>query len=225
MKKINLIVLLIITAVSVNAQRIVEKQVSAKSTTDLDLNLEFADSIRIKQSMDNSVHIKATVNINDNQNNDKYELITNENGDNITIKAKIHDMNSIRIPCNNRKGNSYNYDGKCLTMDIYYEIEVPSIANLKIKTISGDIIIEKGIYPMYLESISGFIDLYVPSKADADISVNTVTGGVYSNIDINKSNSNLDSSPGGTDGTIRLNNGGNRIKLHTVSGDIYIRKI
>ena len=225
MKKFNLIVALIITTLAVNAQRIVEKQISAKSTTNIDLNLEFADSIRIKQSNDNSIHIKAIVSIKNNQNNDKYELITNENGDKLSIKAKIHDMNSIRIPCNNRKSNSYNYDGKCLTLDIYYEIEVPSIANLKLKTISGDITIEKGIYPMYLESISGFINLYVPSKADAEVSVNTVTGGVYTNLDINKSNSDLDSHPGGTDGTIKINNGGNRIKLHTVSGDIYLRKI
>lgn len=225
MKKFNLIVVLIITTLTVNAQRIVEKQISAKSTTNIDLNLEFADSIRIKQSKDNLVHIKATVNINENQNNDKYELITNEDGDRLNIKAKIHDMNSIRIPCNDRKGSSYNYDGKCLTLDIYYEIEVPSIANLKLKTINGDITIEKVMYPMYLESISGFIDLYVPSKADADVSVNTVTGGVYTNLDINKNNSDLDSHPGGTDGTIKINNGGKQIKLHTISGDIYLRKI
>jgi len=226
MKKIQLFILLIICTINANAQRIIEEQYVVKPTSSLDLNLEFADSIRIKQSSDNSVHIKAIVSINENQNNDKYELISNEENDGLRVKAKIHDINSIKIPCKNHKGSSYDYnDGKCLTIDIYYEIAVPTVANLKVKTISGNIIVDKGFYPMNIESISGYIDLSVPSKFNADVNLSTITGGIYTNLEFNKNSSDIESNPGGTNGTIKINAGGNKVKLQTISGDIFIRKI
>lgn len=211
---------------SIYAQRVVEKQINIKSTASLSLDLQFADTIHIKQSKDNTVRIKATVNINDNLHNDKYELTTDESDQIVKISAKIHDMKSLRVPCKNKRGTSYDYDdGKCLTMDINYEVEVPSLASIKVETISGDLIIDKGTSPMLLKSISGFIDLSIPLTANSDIRIETVTGGVYTNHELKKDKDDCDSHPGGTDASIRLGSGGNRIKLSTVSGDIYVRKI
>jgi hypothetical protein len=226
MKKIIFILAIIVSVYNLNAQRVVEKQITVKPTAALNLKLDFADTIRIKQSKDNNIRIKAIVDINDNQNNDKYELITTESEDYVKVMAKIHDMESIRIPCRNYRGISYDcHGGKCLTMNISYEIEVPSIANLQIETISGDIIVENSKYPVNIKSISGIIDFSIPSNSNSDIRIETVTGGVYTNHEFNKSSDEFDGNPGGTDAIFRIGSGGTRIKLVTVSGDIFVRKI
>jgi len=227
MKKYIIGIVITLIAYTVNAQRVVEKQVTVKPSASLDLKLDFADTIQIKQSNDNTLRIKVIVNINDNLHNDKYELITNESGDSFTIKAKIHDMESIKAPCKNHYNGSmfYSHDGECLTMDIRYILEVPAIANLRIETISGDIIIEDAKYPMSIKTISGFIDLGIPEKTNSDLRIETVTGGVYTNHEFTKDNSDCESNPGGTDASLRIGSGGNKIKLETVSGDIFVRKI
>lgn len=226
MKTIITTILSILLTFTLNAQRVVEKKIEINPTSTLKLDLEFADTIHIKQSSDNTLKIKATVSINDNQNNDNYELITNENGSYLTVKAKIHDMESIRIPCKKNGKSMYNYnDGKCLTMDISYVIEVPSIADLRLETISGDIIIDQAKNPMNIKTISGFIDMSIPAKSNSDIRIETVTGGVYTNHEFSKDNDDCDSNPGGTDANFKLGTGDNKIKLTTVSGDIFIRKI
>jgi len=226
MKKNIIAIITLLTTFNLSAQRVVEKQIAIKPTTSLELKLDFADTIRIKQSKDNSMRIKAIVKINDNQHNDKYELIADEGSHSLKISAKVHDMESIRIPCKNHQGSSYSYDnGKCLTMDISYEIEVPVLAEIKVETISGDIIIDNGTCPLSIKSISGFIDLTIPAILNSDISISTITGGVYSNHDISKEKNDFRSNPAGTKANIRLNSGGSKIKLNTISGDIFLRKI
>jgi len=226
MKKYIIGIAIVLMVFTLNAQRVVEKQIAVKSTSSIDLKLDFADSIKIKQSKDNTVKIKAIISINDNLNNDKYELITDEGSDLLRVSAKIHDMKSIRIPCNNRKGSNYNYhDGECLTIDISYEIEIPTIANLKLETISGNIIIDNALSSMSINSISGFIDMGLSSNANSDLKIETVTGGVYTNHDFKKKDDHFDSSPGGTDARFTIGSGEMSMKLTTISGDIFLRKI
>ncbi len=226
MKNYIILIPIIFIAFHLNAQSIVEKQITLKPTANLNLKLDFADSIQIKQSKDNTLRVKVTVNINENQHNDKYELITNEGSQSVRISAKIHDMESIRVPCKNRVGSNYNYhDGECLTMDISYIIEVPTIENLKIETINGDIIIDNAQSAMSINSISGFIDMSISTKANSDLRIETVTGGVYTNHEFNKGNDHFNGNPSGTDARFKFGSGDKSIKLTTISGDIYLRKI
>lgn len=226
MKNYLLGIILLLTTANLSAQKNVEKQITVDPSTILNLKLEFADTIKIIQSKDNSVRIIASVNINDNLNNDKYELITNQSNGLLSISAKIHDMKSLRVPCKNRKGSNYNYyDGECITMDINYVIEVPNIAKLKIETISGNIIIGNTLSTMLISSISGFIDLGISNKSNSHLKIESVTGGVYSNYEFNKMNDRIDSSPGGTSASFKIGNGEKSIELTTISGDIFIRKI
>ena len=118
-------------AFTVNGQRVVEKEITVKPASSIDLKLEFADTIQVKQSKDNTLRIKAIVSINDNQHNDKYEIIVRDDGDLLKVKANINDMKSIQVPCKNHKGSNYeSHGGGCVNIDIYYVIEVPTIANL-----------------------------------------------------------------------------------------------
>lgn len=225
MKKILIITAILITFCKLYGQRVVDKQVEVKQNATIDLKLEFADSILIKPSTDSNFRIKAVVSINDNQHNDNYELNISEGSESIKVKAKIRDMESIHVPCKNHKGTYYgNYNDKCLTMAIRYEIELPASSSLRLETISGNIMVQNAKNPMIIKSISGFIDINISPKFESNIQVETVTGGVYSNFDINKDNGYYQSSPGGTDANLKIGKGGCSIKLETISGDIFIRK-
>ncbi|MDD4604373.1 MAG: hypothetical protein PHF97_11285 [Bacteroidales bacterium] len=224
MKKYLMGILVSMIAFAVNAQKVVEKQISLNPTSSLDLKLEFADTIQVKQSKDNTLRITATVNINDNQHNDKYELITSVESGFVEIKAKIHDMESIRVPCKNHQGSNYeSHDGKCVTMDISYMIEVPAIADLHLKTINGNIIIDHALNTMSIESISGFIDLTVPVTSNLNFNLKTITGGIYTNPELHINMDNYKGNPGGNEAQFKTGTGGNMVKLSTISNDIFVR--
>ncbi|NVO12340.1 MAG: hypothetical protein HXX16_20450 [Bacteroidales bacterium] len=226
MKKYIIGFIVSMIAYTVNGQRIVEKQITVKSTSSVDLKLDFADTIQVKQSKDNILRIKAIVSINDNQHNDKYEIIIRDDGDFLRVKANVNDMKSIRVPCKSHKGSNYeSHGGECVNIDIYYVIEVPTVANLHIETINGNITIDNALCPMSIESISGFIDLRIPANANLDLNLKTITGGVYTNHEFNISTDNFKGNPGGTNAWFKLGSGGNKVKLSTISSDIFIRKI
>ncbi|NOU16905.1 MAG: hypothetical protein HOO91_05035 [Bacteroidales bacterium] len=226
MKKYIIGFIISMIAFTVNGQRVVEKEITVKPASSIDLKLEFADTIQVKQSKDNMLRIKAIVSINDSQNNDKYEIIVRDDGDLLKVKANINDMKSIQVPCKNHKGsNSESHSGGCVNIDIYYVIEVPAVANLHIETINGNITIDNALCAMSIESISGFIDLRIPAKANLDLNLKTITGGVYTNHEFNINTDNFKGNPGGTNAWFKLGSGGNKVKLSTISSDIFIRKI
>ena len=77
---------------------------------------------------------------------------------------------------------------------------------------------------MNINSVSGFIDYSIPKSLNAKIDLSTITGDVYSNVSFNDKDSN-EISWVGTNRKLSLNGGMNDIKLKTVSGDIYLRKM
>lgn len=205
------------------AQLVVERSLEVKPSTKLNLKLDFADSIRLTPIKGNTLRVKAVVNINNNQDNDKYELAASSNGDFTTVKATISAMESIGRTSKNGM-RRYNH-GDCITMDIYYEIEIPQVADIELFSISGDILVDELMCPASIETVSGFIDVSIPAKFGAEVSVNTVTGGVYTNFDIIPKTDEYKSGPAATKAQFLLNNGGSRIRLRTVSSDIYLRKL
>ncbi len=97
-------------------------------------------------------------------------------------------------------------------------------------SISGNIEItvselsQKG--PTSISVVSGYIDLTLPADAQADLILGTISGEIYTNMNINRigeDDSDL-SMIGGR--TIRgtINGGGVKVELKTISGTIYVRK-
>jgi DUF4097 and DUF4098 domain-containing protein YvlB len=73
---------------------------------------------------------------------------------------------------------------------------------------------------MNVKSISGYIDLTEPASKNADIDFSTISGRMYSNHELALSKAHT-----GIPLKIneKLNNGGDPVKLETISGDIYFR--
>jgi DUF4097 and DUF4098 domain-containing protein YvlB len=123
--------------------------------------------------------------------------------------------------------------------DIEGEIEVSTkTSSIKIENVSGPVvanttsgditIIYSGLSPSKpssISNISGFIDITVPASAKANFKLSTISGEIYSNVDISTT-SKTDGMHhvGGNSISGTYNGGGSEINVNDISGDIFIRK-
>jgi len=208
------------------AQEVIEKSVMMGKDKNAEMNFDFANHIVIKTWDNSEARIKATVNINDNADNDKFDLTVEQVARGVSLKAKIKNPESLME-------NSYQVtngiisksDGRCINMEIDYEVLLPKGTIIRLETISGDIEISGFEAPMNIKTISGFIDLAIDAGEKASFETETITGEIYSDLDLDlgKTPSHMRVFRGG-DIKATLNGGGKPIKLETISGNIYIRK-
>jgi hypothetical protein len=218
MKNIFLLAMLCLIIGSVSAQKLVEKHATVSANGKITMNIQIADSIRVITWNKNEAYIKATVNVNENQNNDDYEWAFDDAGGDFDVKAKFKDnikRGTYRSDCN----CSCNYEAK-----IYVEVYVPENVNLSIETINGDITIKGKTADVRAHTISGFVDFAVAPDTKAYLKMNTITGTMYSNVDLGLDDKKGSRHVGGNSVNSSLNGGGKRIDLETISGDIYFRK-
>ena len=191
------------------AQKKIEKHISFSGKEALELNLSIADSIHVQTWNKNEFYATASVNINENKDNDAYLTSFEESGSKIIVNANFKE--------DYFKGR----DNCCNESDIYWEVFIPEKAVFSIETINADVVITGKTDEMNVKSISGYIDLAIPEKQPANIDFSTITGTVYSNHNLAQAGIQRSSHSVIKD---KLNNGGSLIKLETISGDIFFRK-
>lgn len=209
------------------SQKVFEKSSPVNSNDEISLDFQFAKEIKVTTWDKNEVYVKATVNINDNADNDRFSLKLDKRSTGIKVESEIEDLDGLhrhkRIVKEEDDGKTIIYDCS-VDMDLYFEVKVPKNNKLEIETISGDIDIKGVLGRMDINTISGFIDLSLPSDYNADLELSTITGGMYSDFDFNDERNDGYHHYGKNELSKRLNNGGTRIFLETISGDIYLRK-
>jgi len=193
----------------INAQQTSEKHINFSGKESLVLNIQIADTIDVSTWSKNEVYAVASVNINDNKDNDAYQITYEENGTIPRIKAEF------KKDYFERKKNC------CNESDIRWKVFIPEKTKFSVETINGNITIKGTTGEMKVKTISGFIDLAVAESKKADVEFSTVTGTVYTDLDLsgNKGLHNHSSRFINS-----LNGGGIPIDLETVSGDIFFRK-
>lgn len=163
--------------------------------------------------------------------------------------------NTIRISKANRQDGEYSikipkkvslvYDaadwggGDINISSLEGEVEVKATnadINLKnmsgpvvVNNVSGDITVVYSNYnssrPSSISAVSGFVDITLPPSAKANFQLKTVSGEIYSGIDLTlKKKDNDLAMIGGNQIEGTLNGGGPEINVNAVSGDIYLRK-
>jgi hypothetical protein len=209
MKTITILVVVWLCFAPVEAQQIIEKHMDFSGKESLTLKIQIADSIDIQTWNKNEVYIKASVNINENKDNEAYLTSFDESGSSLTVNAKFRDKYF------NGKNNC------CNKTDIFWQVFMPEKTKFSVETINADITITGQTREMRVKSISGSIDLSVPVNKQAFLEFSTISGRMYSNheIALNKLHSGIPLKI-----SEKLNNGGDLINLETISGDIYFRK-
>ena len=210
MKNITFILLLCLLSCFTHAQKIVEKHMALTPKQSIKLNIQIADSIRIVTWNKSEVYAKASVDINDNKNNDVYLTEFNEKGNTVEVNAKFEDTRKAGY-----NDSCCNYKSK-----IYWDVYIPEKSDFSVETIDGNIIIEGNTEAIKAHSISGYIDLSFAAARKADLKMSTISGTIYTDLAMN----NASKTNGGNSINTQYNGGGEDVELETISGDIFLRR-
>jgi len=224
----NLLIIILITGfASANAQEKVTKRTfKIPKGSEIELKLKFGQNIIIEGWDKDELEFEAVVLINGGQLNDLHEIDFKSTDSYLLIESDFKNTRANYSYFSNCRDNEHGYyrDGKGVCMEINYMIKVPRNAGLSIESISGDIEI-KGFYgELWAKSISGFIDLSWDTSKGADLSMKTITGELYSDIDLAILNKHKMASIVGYNMRATHKGGGKRIHLETISSDIFLRK-
>jgi hypothetical protein len=226
MKNSILIALLCIGSLATRAQKIIEKHIPFSPKNFVSMNFQISDSIHIITWKKDEVYIRSSINVNDNQNNDDYKMVFDETGSTVNVSAKLETDNIRR----SRRDSGNNHDENCCCCcnnyrtKIFHEVYVPENVDFSVETINGNIIIAGNTAEIRARSISGFIDLAIAPDRKAEVKMHTISGTMYSNIDLLPANRHIKQVGGGSI-SAELNGGGSKsIDLQTISGNIFFRK-
>jgi hypothetical protein len=239
MKKYWLLALVCGQALAALGQKIVQENLPLAAGERLTLNLRFADSIRVSSWDKDEVSIRAVVVVNNNQLNDAFLLSSKRSEGLLAVesnfdKEKIKQGRASNCPGQehqwgdgsytvNKDGSTWQKGGYSVCSNIYFEVKVPRRAETKLETISGNIEIVQWEGSLQAKSISGFVDLSWPAGRGADLSLKTISGEVFSNLDLELGGPGKKTAVGySLQGTVA--GGGQPIRLESISGNIYLRR-
>ncbi|MBS1663468.1 MAG: hypothetical protein JST68_20670 [Bacteroidetes bacterium] len=216
--RLLLILLLGIGLLPASAQKTVEKHFEFSPSGLVHMNFQISDSIRILTWKKNEVYIKSSINVNDNQNNDDYKMVFDQSGNTINVSAKLD------FKCKDSTHKKNCNCCCCTESEIFHTVYIPENADFSVETINGNIVITGNTAEIRAKSISGFIDLAIEPQRKADVKLRTITGTMYSNIELSSTSRRIKQVGGGSV-SAELNGGGGKvIDLQTISGNIFFRK-
>ena len=213
-----LAIILCMTTFGLSAQSItVKEEVSLDGQDKLDLELAFADVIVFNVWDKNEILVEAEVEINGGEDNDVFEM--NSSFTSITVFVEM-DEEAWKRRGKQRWNKNCNWEST-----INYQVYLPKEIKVRANSISGDYEYTYYGTPYDLKTISGAIDITVPQSLGLDFAAKTISGEIYSDIDIE--------FPYGKEGLRqivgqdikgRISQGGKESNFETISGNIYLRR-
>jgi Toastrack DUF4097 len=157
----------------------------------------------------------------------------NRNGDrdwnNLAINLQVSIPSNLEVSASSVSGDvevtGAGGDVRATSVSGDVRLDKLHASSIHATTVSGDVVVRvdefTGRGDLKFNTVSGDVTLEVPKGFDADLSMSTVSGKVDSDFQLVVSGSRI--SRRGVDG--RIGNGGRRLDLTTVSGDLRIRSI
>ncbi|TDW96412.1 DUF4097 family beta strand repeat-containing protein [Dinghuibacter silviterrae] len=213
----TLITLLLLTAGSAAARaqtpRLVDEHVPLGAGGHVKLDIQIVDSIQVVTWDKNEVWVKGSIDVNDNKENDKYVVTFDKSPDKVEVKTRLEKIEE-------NKGCNCN----CNNVQAAFTVYVPAGTDVSIETINGNITITGQTGAVRAHSISGFVDMAVNPAQKADLKFRTISGNMYSNLNLEVQDKHYLHQVGGNVVTTLNGGGGKSIDLETISGDIFLRK-
>ena len=197
-----------------SGQKVIEENLPYTEGKSINFHLKYADHIQIRAWPKEEIYIKATVNINNNELNDAFSLHISDSAKNGLIIAS-----RLAEPFLENKNNCNN-----ICTSIQYEINMPPQADVSVESYSANIEITGLQGPVYAKTLSGFVDLSWPPAVGANIAMKSVTGELYTDLDVNFTNLKDEMPVVGYEIRGDFKGGGTRIHLESISNNIYLRK-
>ncbi|RYU93347.1 hypothetical protein [Emticicia agri] len=230
-KLITLLLLLGLCYSFTYAQKIIEKRMPFAANQSVDLNLKFADNIKVQYWDKAEVYVKIAVEVNGGRLNDAFTVDTKSNSEEIRIKTDF-DEEMIKkgrpedcpeTKDGHRSSWSRNGDSYYVCSTINYEVYLPKKAEVSLETINGNIWISSINSTLKAKTISGFVEVNWPKGKGGNLGMKTVTGEVYSDLDIAFKNKKQKNPIVGylLEGTVY--GGGPEVRLESISNNVYVR--
>ena len=232
MKNSLIVVLAMMYAFQVRAQKVIEKHFDLPANGFVAMNFQISDSIRIVTWKKNEVYVKSTINVNDNKNNDDYKETFGQSATTVNITGKLdyncNGYHSRRRSRDSTKSDDDNNNNCCCNCGcetvIYHEVYIPENTDFSVETINGNIVISGNTAEIRAKTISGYIDLTMSPDKPAALRMRTISGTMYSNFDLADMSRGARQVGGGSVDAQLNGGGGKAINLETISGDIFFRK-
>ncbi|MBV6642103.1 MAG: hypothetical protein KI791_15400 [Cyclobacteriaceae bacterium] len=195
------------------AQTTYQEKADITTQNQVNVDFPFTDEIVIKIWDKKEAFIEARVTINEGEDDAMFAI----------EKSVTSSTIEFLMDKDQWKGNEKKRD--CWTSEIFITIYLPASMGVSAKTISGDIITHYFDQPLELKTISGNIDLTIESNKGLDFRAKTISGDVYSDLEI--------TYPQGKDGLRkfvgmdvdgRIRQGGKKSSFETISGSVFLRK-
>ncbi|ODS82155.1 MAG: hypothetical protein ABS46_09650 [Cytophagaceae bacterium SCN 52-12] len=226
--KMMLLFVLFWTNIPAIAQKKIERKLNLLPGQEVDLDLKFADSIQVKYWDRPEVYVVADVKINNGRLNDALLVKTSETKQAvklaIDLDSKLLQQGEAEDCPDNKTAISKKGNLQFVTcMELRYEVYLPRQASLRLSTINGNIHIEGSGAPVFVKTISGFVDMSWPASKGADLSLRSITGEVYSDLAIRFADEKKKNPIVGYNIKGSAKGGGPLLHLESVSNDIYLR--
>ncbi|MEZ0485223.1 hypothetical protein [Fibrella aquatica] len=231
MKNTLLLLLVLCLTNPIFAQKIITKTLPLGANQAVHMNLKFGDSIQVRYWDKSDVSVRIAATINNGKLDDALQVETTSTAQAITVKT---DFDNALIKqgkaedCPGTKNRSTwrtdkNGDSYSVCSTINYVIFLPRKAALRLETINGNIDIKGGAAPVWAKSISGFVDMSWDGQKGATVAMKTITGEVYSDLDIDFKNKRPRNPIVGyqLEGTVL--SGGPEVRLESISNNIFLR--
>lgn len=239
MKKLLYLFAALASVLPLQAQKLMRDSLNVKPGDQLNLDFKFADDIHVHVWNKQEVLVKVSANINDNKDNDLYNLIAEKSGNHLHFYSDNKWIEKFQRRC-----DSCNCNCNCNRSEIHYEVYMPATLDFYSESISGDLDLDGLTGRIHINTISGSIKLKSPPQevdaktisgdvefllsktVGAEFNASTISGSIYSNCDIEY----LDNQSGlrqvvGSSVKGKINGGGSDWTLNTISGNIYLRQI
>jgi len=230
MKNLFTILFLGLLVSPVFSQKIINKNMSWSAGKTANLHLKFADSIVVHYWDKQEVSVRISVLINGGKLNDGLLVTSNTTNEEVVFKTDF-DQELLKQgkaeDCPEGKKSVWSTDGKnshYVCSEINYEIYLPREARLKLETINGNIQIDGATAAVYAKTISGFVDMTWPKTKGANLAMKTITGEVYSDLEIAFKNKDQKNPIVGYLLKGAVNGGGPDVHLESISNNVYLRK-
>ena len=226
----TLLLPLLLFVAPVFGQKIIQKTLPYSASQLVNLNLRFGDSIQVRYWDKPEVSIRIAVTINGGKLNDALLVDTNTSDQELKISTDF-DQKMLREgkaeDCPDQRGHSrnrYNGDHYSVCSDIDYQVFLPRKARLKVETINGNIDIKGAQEAVSAKTISGYVDMNWPTSKGVNLAMKTITGEVYSDLDIAFKGKKQQHPIVGYLLEGAANGGGPAVRLESISNNIYLRK-
>ena len=207
---------LVTTGARAQSPRLVDEHIPVTAGVPVKLDIQIADSIQVIVWDKSEVYVKGSIDVDSNKDNDKYVVTFDKTDARLVMKTRLEFPKDYK-----KNGNCCNCN--CNNAEAAFTVYVPANTDVSIETINANITLNGQIGAVRAHTISGFVDMAVNPSRKADLKFSTISGNMYSNLDLNVKDKNLHQVGGNVNTTLN-GGGGKSIDLETISGDIFLRR-